>query len=280
MNNYKIWLLEYAKAMEQPYGSFLDGGYNQGSVIAPFCFGVIKSEDHNIMIDVGYDYKGHNKYLADISGCSMWQPVEKILEKIDLKPDDIDIVFITHAHFDHMGNIHSFPNAHFYIQKREVDKWIWAKTLPNRFEWIKRPVNSEDLFELLQLTDQGRLTLVEGYSKNILPGISLIPAYDTHSFGCQYVVVGDTSDGETPWIFVGDNLFNYRNVSKSPDDDTYTPIGFCQGSKTNTLLSIDEILNIVNRDEKKLILFHENKSWEVFPSWEGTDGLHVAEVKK
>ena len=35
---------------------------------------------------------------------------------------DVTTVFITHAHFDHMGGLDLFPNAMFYIQKREIDK--------------------------------------------------------------------------------------------------------------------------------------------------------------
>jgi Metal-dependent hydrolases of the beta-lactamase superfamily I len=38
-------------------------------------------------------------------------------------------VFITHAHFDHMGGTDDFPNATFYVQERELSKWVWAMSL-------------------------------------------------------------------------------------------------------------------------------------------------------
>jgi len=268
--NYSIWLLEYARVNEQPVGSFLSGMYNQGSLVAPFCYAVIRGEGHVAIVDVGYDYSGHHKYLADISGCSLWQPPQNVLGKIGLQPEDVDTVFITHAHFDHMGNIPAFPNARFFIQERELNKWLWAWSLPERFGWIKRPVNPQDLCELSRLAGEGRLVLAAGLVENALPGIHLLPAYDTHSFGCQYVLV-ETACG--PRVFVGDNMFSYKNLG-----EIYQPIGFCQCDASKTLLSLDELLLRVGGERERLIPFHEEAVWSVFPSWKGDDGLHVAEI--
>jgi glyoxylase-like metal-dependent hydrolase (beta-lactamase superfamily II) len=271
--------MEYARANEQPVSSFIEGQHNQGSMVASFCYALVKSKDHIIMVDVGYNYIGHNKHLADISGCSMWQPPTKILGKIGLSPDDIDTVFLTHAHFDHMGNIPSFKKAHFYIQEREINKWIWALSLPERFNWIKIPVNPQDIYDLCQLTNEGRLTLVDGHIENVLPGISLIPAYDTHSFGCQYIeVTNESGNWKGPWIFMGDNLFSYKNIELTEASNFYIPIGFCQCDKVKTLLSIDKAMEIVSGEKKRMILSHSTESWDIYPSWKGNDGLHVAEV--
>ena len=35
-------------------------------------------------------------------------------------------VFVTHAHFDHFGNVDAFPNAHFYIARQEIERSVWA----------------------------------------------------------------------------------------------------------------------------------------------------------
>ena len=49
-----------------------------------------------------------------------------------MAPADVAHVFITHAHFDHMGDTDEFPNATFYIQERELSKWVWAMALDRR----------------------------------------------------------------------------------------------------------------------------------------------------
>ena len=54
-------------------------------------------------------------------------------------------MFITHAHFDHMGNIEQFPNATFYIQERELSKWVWAMSLERRFRWLMLGMDPADI---------------------------------------------------------------------------------------------------------------------------------------
>ncbi len=278
MNNYSIWTMEYAKAEKQPVSSFFDGKHNQGSMEAPFCFYVIKGAGQISMVDIGYDYSGYCKYLADISGCSMWQPVDKVLAKVEVHPDDVKTIFITHAHFDHVGgNLTKFKNAHFYMQRQEYEKWLWALSLPDRFSWIKGAVNPQDIQEISQLLKTDKMTLVDGALNNVLPGIDLIPALNTHSFGCQYIVVRDEK-GIPSFAFVGDNIYSYRNVIDENGNNKYIPIGYVLGDKVNTLLSIDELFTLLGKDLKKLVITHEAETWNLFPSWKSIDGLHVAEI--
>ena len=41
-----------------------------------------------------------------------------------------------HAHFDHMGNTDDFPRAVFYVQEREISKWVWSLSLDRKFRWL------------------------------------------------------------------------------------------------------------------------------------------------
>lgn len=278
MNNYSIWMLEYAKAEKQPAGSFFDGKYNSGSLEAPFSFYVVKGANQTALIDIGYDYTGRCQYLADISGCSHWQPVEKVLAKVGVTLDEVNNVFITHAHFDHVGeNLTKFKNAQFYMQRQEYEKWVWALSLPEEFAWVKNPVDSKDIEDIGKLIEKNKMTLVNGNQKNVLPGIDLIAALNTHSFGCQYILIHD-ENGAPAFAFVGDNLYSYRNIVDENNITKYTPIGFVMGDKVNTLLSIDELFNLVGKNPNKLLLTHEADLWKKFPSQKGPDGLHIAEI--
>ncbi len=48
-----------------------------------------------------------------------WAP--KAIEKVGLKPEDIDIIILSHLHHDHAGAVTAFPNATVIVQKVEYD---------------------------------------------------------------------------------------------------------------------------------------------------------------
>lgn len=54
----------------------------------------------------------------DLRGIVLRTLTEQLAD-IDLKPEDINMVILSHAHFDHVGNAHLFRNAKWYIQADE-----------------------------------------------------------------------------------------------------------------------------------------------------------------
>ena len=63
--------------------------------------------------------------LADVTTrpfiLSLQETIPEQLKKLDLKPEDIDYIGISHGHFDHTGQANAFPNAKLIIQKTEYD---------------------------------------------------------------------------------------------------------------------------------------------------------------
>ena len=55
------------------------------------------------------------------------------------------------------GNVAAFPNATVYIQRREVEKWSWAVSLPRSMDWLKQGVSTDDLAGLMHLAGQGQV---------------------------------------------------------------------------------------------------------------------------
>ena len=70
------------------------------------CTSTLIKGDKNIIVDPSLPPEQMAKTLYDRSG---------------LRPDNIDFVFITHAHGDHFVGIECFPNAIWYMNRHEID---------------------------------------------------------------------------------------------------------------------------------------------------------------
>jgi glyoxylase-like metal-dependent hydrolase (beta-lactamase superfamily II) len=115
MAQYSIWVLEYAYAKKFHKSGVLYGAHNEGHVRLPYCYTVIRGNGHVAMVDVGYNNKDYGKAIADGLALENWRSPRAVLAEVGLTPEDVDSVFISHAHFDHFGNVGDFPKATFYI---------------------------------------------------------------------------------------------------------------------------------------------------------------------
>src|SRR6202050_2157953 len=118
-----------------------------------------------------------------------------------------------HAHFDHFGNVEDFPKATFYIQEREITKWTWAMSLPDRLRWMMVAVDPGDIVRGVQLAAQNRLTCIDGDAADVLPNIDLHVAYDSHTFASMWVAVRNDgkADSSDTWALAGDLVHVLQN---------------------------------------------------------------------
>lgn len=111
-------------------------------------------------------------------------PVQ-VLAGLGLNASRVNRVIITHVNFDHISGIELYPNATYYIQKKEFNFWIKdpiAKKPP--FSRVTDPIGNA---HLAKLEGTGRLIMIDG-DQAILPGIELLLA-PGHSPGLQVVAV-------------------------------------------------------------------------------------------
>lgn len=276
--DHSIWVLEYANCPTQPVGSIFAMKFNEGVMNLPFSYIVIKSGDTISMVDVGFDYDDVHKEVVDKFEVINWQPAEKILAKIGVKPEEVEHIFLSHTHYDHMGNLHSFPNAHFYLQKDEMTEWTWVLSLPQRYDWLRIPLVPKDMVDAMQLIADRRMTLVEGHRKNVLPNIDLYPVPNSHTFSSQLVIVRNDTNNAGSWVVAGDCAYSYENLTGDKTNGVMYPIGIHVGSPLNILKSFDTMKELANGDLNRIIIGHDDECWTRYPSWTTEDGLHVAEV--
>jgi glyoxylase-like metal-dependent hydrolase (beta-lactamase superfamily II) len=76
--------------------------------------------DAKIIVDTGFDFESNfSRENVERNRKVLIQH----LRNFDLKPEDIDIVFITHWHLDHFGNLGIFGESEVMVAKEAVEKY-------------------------------------------------------------------------------------------------------------------------------------------------------------
>ena len=284
MAQYSIWVLEYAYAMKFHRSGVLYGAHNEGYLKLPYCYTVIKGNGHVAMVDVGYNHVDFGATLAELYDTVHWHGPTRALALCGLKPEDVGTVFITHAHFDNFGNVEAFPNARFYVTAREIERSVWALSLPERMKYLATSIDPGDLIKGAELARVGRLELLTADREDVVPGIDLHLAPDSHSFESLWVHL--RNDGRRPsrdgWVLAGDLVYAYENIggqgTGAEAGTAYLPVGFAMGSQANLVLASEAMLKCVDYERRRIIPVHEERLKKMFPSRQREEGLAITEV--
>jgi len=137
--------------------------------------------------------------LFDTGGPAVRGFVLNNLAKHDLKPEDIDAVVISHLHWDHICNVDFFPQAEFYLAKKE---WDYACDLVNRDRWIDEKV--------ITYLRTFKLHLLEDGDHEIMPGMTTIMT-PGHTPGSMSLVLDQGEEGK--WVLAGDAVKHRKELS-------------------------------------------------------------------
>jgi glyoxylase-like metal-dependent hydrolase (beta-lactamase superfamily II) len=130
---------------------------------------LIRTGKKNVLVDTGIGDHRDAKFL-DIYGVDRCRTLAGSLEEIGLRPEDIDIVVLSHLHFDHAGGatrrtgedlVPAFPRATYVIQRG-----MWEEALqPN-----PRTRGSYIPDDFVPLQKAGRVKFVDG-DEEVTPGV-------------------------------------------------------------------------------------------------------------
>jgi glyoxylase-like metal-dependent hydrolase (beta-lactamase superfamily II) len=121
------------------------------------------------------------------------------LETAGFRPDSVDVVAMSHLHFDHAGGLlladgaRAFPQARIVAQRAE-----WEVALGDNPRLVASYVQPE----LQLVADWGAEGWVDG-EREVIPGVSVVPT-GGHSTGHQAVIVRGTGPGARTVAFLGD----------------------------------------------------------------------------
>ncbi|WP_314504651.1 N-acyl homoserine lactonase family protein [uncultured Microbacterium sp.] len=126
---------------------------------------IIRNDQRTIIVDTGYAAEA----AARRGRVVLHSPAE-LLERIGVDPGAGHPVIITHAHWDHIGNLDLFPASQFWIARAESDFWA----LPtSRAPMISHFTEEPELQRLAELRARGRVTVFDAQVE-IAPGITVM----------------------------------------------------------------------------------------------------------
>ena len=180
-----------------------DGTVGSGGMV-PVPVWLLEGTEKTILIDTGL---GNLQEIIDLTDAYGVRTLATRSEDQDLvaglaahgvAPEDVDIVVLTHMHFDHVGNNHLFPNAKFIAQRAEIAQGLTPpRYTPYSYaEYSYNIANVRDRIEIIegdaQIDDAVRLVRIGGHT----PG--------------TMVVMVTTDIGVV--CLAGDIMYDYKNL--------------------------------------------------------------------
>ena len=173
------------------------------SIDIAFTVWVARGGGRTVLVDAGF-YR--EKFLARWKPRSFVKPSDALDAGLGIRPDNVTDIVISHSHWDHLDGVDLFPRATIWIQREEYAHYIGADgSVAN-----SGGIDVDDAKMLFALNAAGRVKLVDGDAKEILPGITVYTG-GKHTFASQYVSV---RTGGANVVIASDNAYLYENLEK------------------------------------------------------------------
>lgn len=198
---YQVTALKFGSRDNKiPVAAIAVGATDKDSVSVDFMFWLLKGNGRTILVDAGFMEDPNRQAITA-------ERPDVVLKRIDIDPEDVTDIILTHPHWDHIGGIDYFPNAMVWMQQEDYHYFVgsaWQKDgNPGGFE-------PGDVLKVVQRNLDKKLTLITGDGAEIIPGIKVFTG-SKHTFESQFVLVNTHSDKV---IIASDNAWYYYNLEK------------------------------------------------------------------
>ncbi len=196
---WKAYAFRYASMPERYEDQLFLGGDPSVNWGMDYFFWALQSRDRTIVVDTG----ANAAKMAPKGRTPLIDPVSA-LAGVGIDASEVTEVFLTHAHWDHVGNLDAFPKAHFWMQAREMQ----SVTGPDMtYTKIRGSYQMDEVQKLVGLVYEDRLTFLDG-DGTFAPGLDylLLPG---HSAG-QTALRVQTENG--PVLLASDAVHYYREA--------------------------------------------------------------------
>jgi glyoxylase-like metal-dependent hydrolase (beta-lactamase superfamily II) len=243
---YEVYAVRYATMPGFPMAALVAGADRSRRLDITMTVWVLKGPDgRTVLVDAGF-YRPQllKKNVADFT-----RP-DRAIERLGIKPEDVTDIVVTHMHWDHVDGVDLFPKARVWIQKDEYAYYTGAAWQPGGKAGGIEP---DDVLMLVKLNIAGRLRLIDGDAREIIPGVTVYTG-GRHTCASQFVGV-NTKAGRA--VIASDNLYLYENLDK------HVPIAQTFDAKSN--LAAQDRMKQIATSPRLIVPGHDPEVFVRFP---------------
>jgi glyoxylase-like metal-dependent hydrolase (beta-lactamase superfamily II) len=220
-----------------------------------YYFWVARNATRTVIVDTGFGPEGGARRRR-----TTLTPPVAALTGLGIDAATAPQVIVTHAHYDHIGNLASFPAAEVIMARREFEFWTGPYGRRQQFAW------STEAAEIAHLDDvrkQGRLTLVDA-AYQVAPGIEVVPV-GGHTPG-QVIVLVATEGGQA--VLASDAAHYYEELERD------RPFAFVADLEA-MYRGFDLLTEIIAESGRVLVPGHDPQVMARFAAIEGADAVRI-----
>ncbi len=243
---YEVYAIQYAVTRDFRMTSLIADADPSESMDISMMVWLLKGADgRNVLVDTGF----HRDDMVQRFKPSALLRSSEAMARAGFKPEAVTDVVISHVHFDHVGGLDLYPNARVWIQRDEYEYYVDDSGKP-----LKPAIHNADAAMLASIRRAGRLTLVDGDAREIIPGITVYTG-GKHTFASQYVAVR-TAAGVV--VIASDDMHLYASLER------HVPIAQTLDAASN--LRAHERMATIASSPRLIVPGHDPAVFERFPS--------------
>lgn len=192
---YELYAIRYATAMRRHAEVFVGGDPHDGAIAMDYFVWLARNDTHTVVIDTGFDASA-----AQRRGRQLLREPSAGLALLGVDCAQVAHVIITHLHYDHAGNLPTFPRARFHLQEREM-AFATGRYMAQPF--FAHAYDIECVLSMVRRVYGAQVQFHDGDAE-IVPGIS-VHHVGGHTLGLQVVRVRT----RVGWVVLASDAAHY-----------------------------------------------------------------------
>ena len=169
--SYRVLAVRYAErqtTFSEAYYRWSTYGEPDGSLQMSYYFWILEPlhapGSPPIVLDCGFEPE-----LGERLGRHCLCPPAEALARLGIDPAAVELLVISHIHYDHVGNLHLFPNARMPVARSELEFWT-ADPVAQRPQFAAH-ADAHGIEQVRRAAAEERVDLIEDRA-DVAPGIT------------------------------------------------------------------------------------------------------------